>query len=133
MRFPNDRNDETTNKDLNLIAESFKKAINACGYAPRIMSEIEHNNQIVPEIFFEIEQSKFTVVDVTYPNNGAYYEAGYAQALGKQVIVCCRKKEFDDKVVHFDISQKSMIVWKDEAELVERLKKRIEATVGINA
>ena len=65
------------------------------------------------------------------PNYGAYYEAGYAQALGKQVIMCCRKSEFDsDKGrPHFDVAQKSMIVWKDEEELVERLRKRIEATV----
>ena len=72
-------------------------------------------------------------MDVTYPNYGAYYEAGYAQALGKQVIICCRKAEFDDKEnkdrPHFDIAQKAMVVWEDENDLVRRLKKRIEATV----
>ena len=97
-----------------------------------VIDEKEHNNQIVPEIFYEIERSKFMVVDVTYPNYGAYYEAGYAQALGKQVIICCRENEFRnaDTRPHFDISQKSMIVWKDETELIERLKRRIEATVN---
>lgn len=116
------------------ISDSFKTAINDCGYSPKRIDEKEHNNQIVPEIFHEIEQSKFVVVDVTYQNYGAYYEAGYAQALGKQVIICCRKTEFDNpqKRPHFDISQKSMIVWGTDAELIERLKKRIEATVGIN-
>ena len=85
----------------------------------------------MPEIFYEIERSKFVVVDVTFPNYGAYYEAGYAQALGKQVIMCCRKAEFDSDGgrPHFDVAQKSMIVWENEGELVERLKKRIEATV----
>ena len=85
----------------------------------------------MPEIFYEIERSKFLVVDVTFPNYGAYYEAGYAQALGKQVIMCCRKTEFDSDGgrPHFDVAQKSMIVWKDEEELIERLRKRIEATV----
>lgn len=114
------------------IRECFKKAISESGYSVSIIDEKEHNNQIVPEIFYEISQSKFVVVDVTYPNYGAYYEAGYAQGLGKEVIVCCRKKEFDslDKKPHFDIAQKSTVVWTDENDLVERLKKRIEATVN---
>lgn len=118
-------------EETKLIREAFRKAIYDCGFTPRVIDEKEHNNQIVPEIFYEIERSKFVVVDVTYQNCGAYYEAGYAQALGKQVIICCRKKEFDDPNTrpHFDISQKSMIVWEDEADLVERLKKRITATV----
>lgn len=115
------------------IREAFRIAIKEAGYAERVIDEKEHNNQIVPEIFYEIGRSKFVVVDVTYPNYGAYYEAGYAQALGKQVIVCCRKTEFDstDKSVrpHFDISQKAMVVWSDEKELVRKLKRRIEATV----
>lgn len=113
------------------IREAFRKAMRESGYAVAIIDEKEHNNQIVPEIFYEIERSKFVVVDVTYPNYGAYYEAGYAQALGKQVIICCRETEFHQKDTrpHFDISQRSMIVWKDEADLVQRLKRRIEATV----
>lgn len=115
------------------IRESFRAAIEGLNYSVRIIDEKEHNNQIVPEIFYEIKRSKFVVVDVTYPNYGAYYEAGYAQALGKQVIICCRKKEFDDKDnpnrPHFDISQKSMVVWENEKDLIARLKRRIEATV----
>lgn len=115
------------------IREAFRIAMIESGYSVAIIDEKEHNNQIVPEIFYEIERSKFVVVDVTYPNYGAYYEAGYAQALGKRVIICCRKKEFDNKDnpnrPHFDISQKAMVVWEDEADLVYRLKKRIAATV----
>ena len=114
------------------IREAFRQAMEEVGYNVRIIDEKEHNNQIVPEIFFEIQRSKFVVVDVTYPNYGAYYEAGYAQALGKQVIICCREDKFNGgyERPHFDISQKAMIIWKDEKELVERLKRRIEATVG---
>lgn len=115
------------------ISESFKKAISRCGYIPRRIDEKEHNNQIVPEILFEISRSKFVVVDVTYPNYGAYYEAGYAEALGKEVIICCCDDVFNsDQKPHFDIAQKSSIVWKDEKDLENRLYRRIEATVGLN-
>lgn len=115
------------------ISESFKNAISRCGYIPKRIDEKEHNNQIVPEILYEISRSKFVVVDVTYPNYGAYYEAGYAEALGKEVIICCREDVFNsDKKPHFDIAQKSSIVWKDEKDLENRLYRRIEATVGLN-
>lgn len=111
------------------ISDSFKNAIKSCGYIPRRIDEKEHNKQIVPEILFEISKSKFVVVDITYPNYGAYYEAGYAEALGKEVIVCCRKDVFKP---HFDIAQKSAVIWEDESDLEEKLFKRIEATVGLN-
>lgn len=121
---------EFDNKTTN-IREAFRQAITESGYSVKIIDEKEHNNQIVPEIFFEIEQSLFVVVDVSYPNYGAYYEAGYAQALGKEVIVCCSKDKFNDPDTHphFDIAQKSMILWDNEEDLICRLKRRIEATV----
>jgi len=114
------------------IRECFRQAIIESGFEPRLIDEKEHNNQIVPEIFYEIQKSRFVVVDVTYPNYGAYYEAGYAAALGKEVIICCREKEFNgnkESRPHFDIAQKSMIVWENRADLIKRLKERIEATV----
>ena len=115
------------------IREAIKKAINAAGFSIYISDEKEHNNQIVPEMFFEIKRSKFIVVDVTQPNYGAYYEAGYAQALNKQVIICCRREEHESpdksKRPHFDIAQKPVIVWETEEELISKLKRRIEATV----
>lgn len=118
------------------IREAFKDAIRQCNYAVSIIDEKEHNNQIVPEIFSEISKSKFIVVDVSFPNYGAYYEAGYAQGLGKEVIVCCKKSVFDGNEStsrpHFDISQKAMIIWNNEEELVQKLARRIDATVGKN-
>lgn len=115
------------------IREAFRTAISSSGHIVRIIDEKEHNNQIVPEILFEISRSKFVVVDITYPNFGAYYEAGYAQALGKEVIVCCHASRFEsddrNERPHFDIAQKSMIIWNNEEELINRLKRRIEATV----
>lgn len=120
--------------ETNSIRLAFKKAIDSCGYLPVFIDEKEHNNQIVPEIFYEISRSKFIVVDVTHSNYGAYYEAGYAQGLGKQVIVCCKKAVFDGSQEdvnkpHFDVSQKSMVLWENDDDLVARLIRRIQSTV----
>lgn len=113
------------------IREAIRRAMNAMGYAAVIIDEKEHNNQIVPEILHEIRRSRFVVMDVTYPNLGAYFESGYAQGQGKELIVCCRKSAFDSKDTqpHFDIAQKSLVIWEDERDLERRLARRIEATV----
>jgi hypothetical protein len=110
------------------ISNCFKECVEICGYAAKRIDEHQHNNQIVPEILFQIKQSKFMVVDMTFPNYGAYYETEFAHALGKEVIVCCKDTELEK--VHFDIAQKNMVVWKDAADLSNRLVQRIEATIG---
>lgn len=118
-------------KEIEYIQNIFKQAIRQAGFEPQIIKDKEHNNYIMPEIFHEIEKSKFVVVDITKQNYGAYYEAGYAQALGKEVIVCSKKEVFDNPNTrpHFDIAQKSMILWEDEQDLLDRLVRRINATV----
>lgn len=109
--------------------EALKQGITKAGYTPVLIDEVTHNHQIVPEMFKQIRDSKFLVIDVSVPNNGAYYEAGYALGLGKEVIFCCKKETFDNKEKrpHFDVSQKQMIVWEDEKELSEKLEKWIKS------
>lgn len=118
-------------KNTEQIVTALKKGITEAGYDPIFIKDVEHNNQIVPEIRKHIDRCRFLVMDCTYPNLGAYYEAGIAVGQGKEVIICCRKKEFesDESRPHFDIAQQSMIIWNDEEDLVVRLVKRIEATV----
>lgn len=109
--------------------ESLKKGITEAGYEPVLIDEVTHNHQIVPEMFKQIRDSKFLVIDVSVPNNGAYYEAGYALGLGKEVIFCCKKETFADpsKRPHFDVSQKQMIVWENEDDLSSKLTSWIKS------
>jgi len=44
-----------------------------------------YNNGIADEIMIESKRSKFVIVDFTYNNRGAYFEAGYAQGLGRPI------------------------------------------------
>lgn len=108
--------------------EAIKQAVEECGYQFRIIDEKEHNNQIVPEIFYEIKQSRCVIADLTGHRTGVYYEAGFAEGIGKQVILTCRQDDFEKR--HFDVAQKSTVIWADKDDLKERLIKRIVATVG---
>lgn len=132
------RNDRATTKnvfvamafsnDMEEVREAIKTAIIDCGYIPRIMNEIEHNHQIVPEMLYEIRKAKFVIAELTKHNNGAYYEAGYALGIGKDVIHVCRNSSFGTDG-HFDVKQVNTILWDNTADLTEKLKNRIQATI----
>lgn len=111
--------------------DALKKGISNAGFNPVLIDEVKHNHQIVPEMFKKIRESKFLVIDISLPNTGAYYEAGFALGLGKEVIFCCRKDSFNnpDKNMrpHFDVSQKQMLIWDDENDLAEKLEKWIKS------
>ena len=103
------------------------EAVESFGYEAMLIDIKEHNNQIVPEIFTEIKKSKFVIADLTGQRGGVYFEAGYAKALEKDLILCCKKEE--QEKVHFDVAQINTIFWEDENDLYKRLRKRIESTI----
>lgn len=113
-----------------LITDTIQKAIAEAGFEPRIMSQVETNNWIMPEIFYQIKNCRFVVADFSLPCDGAYYEAGYAAALDKPVIhLFDRREETETNKLHFDIAQKSTIFYNDFDELRTRLINRIKATI----
>lgn len=114
--------------DMKEVRESIKKAVYDCGYIPRLMDEIEHNHQIVPEMLYEIRQARFVIAELTGHNNGAYFEAGYALGNGKEVIQICSKERFGTDG-HFDVKQINTILWETTDELTEKLIARIKATI----
>ncbi len=113
---------------MKLARDAIIDAIQSCGYVSMLIDIKEHNNQIVPEIYKEISDSEFVVADLTGQRGGVYYEAGYAVAKDKELILCCKQGENP----HFDVAQINTIFWKDEQDLKERLVNRIRATVGVN-
>ncbi len=114
------------------VQKAIETAITECGFVPAVMNTIEHNHQIVPEMLYQIRQARFVIAELTEGNNGAYYEAGYALAQGKEVIHLCKKEYFENekKALHFDVAQINTILWETPENLTEKLKKRIEATIS---
>lgn len=115
--------------DMLPIRDAIKDALIECGFVPRIMDEIEHNHQIVPEMLYEIREARFVIAELTGHNNGAYFEAGYALGYGKEVIQICDKAKFGTDG-HFDVKQVNTILWEDTADLTKRLIARIKATIA---
>ena len=75
----------------------------------------------------QIRDAKFVIADLTHDNNGAYWEAGYAEGLGKPVIYICEKTKFDNEKSHFDTNHCTTIPWsKNDAK---DFKKELIATI----
>jgi nucleoside 2-deoxyribosyltransferase len=105
--------------------KGIRPAIEAAGYKPVVMFELEHVDRIDDRILVEISRSRFMVADFTDHRPGVYFEAGYALGQRKTVIWTCRKD--DREGVHFDIRQYNRIEWGDPEELRDRLYNRISA------
>lgn len=121
-------------KGTDMIREGIKAAIKDAGFEPVVVDEVEHNNQIVPEIFSQIGKCRFLVMDLSIPNYGAYYEAGIARGMGKTTILTCNRETYNDTEhkgnrPHFDVAQQSMIIWEDIEDLKSKLVSRIKMTI----
>ena len=59
-----------------------------------------------------IRDARFVIADLTHDNRGAYWEAGYAEGLGKPVVYICSKEKFNDgKGTHFDTNHYTTVQW----------------------
>ena len=59
----------------------------------------------------KIIKSKFVIADLTHDNNGAYWEAGFAEALKKPVIYICEEEKFEKMKTHFDTNHCHTACW----------------------
>jgi hypothetical protein len=109
-------------------ADGLKPGIEDCGYTALRVDAKEHNEKICDVIVAEIRNSKFLVADFTLHRAGVYFEAGLMMGLGRPVIFTCRHDELKD--AHFDTRQYNHISWETPAELREKLKRRIQATIA---
>ena len=74
-----------------------------------------------------IRDAKFVIVDLTHDNNGAYWEAGYAEGLGKPVIYICEKKKFEATKTHFDTNHCTTVPWSRDDD--EAFRQELTATL----
>ena len=109
---------EYGNKELDYVFEKyFRPAVKATGYDLFRLDEKPRAGIIDDKLRVEIRTSRFLISDLTHENRGAYWEAGFAEGLGKPVIYTCEKSEFDERKTHFDTNHHLTIIWeKDKLE-----------------
>ena len=118
---------------LEAYERGIEPAIGDAGYEPVRIDRQEFLGKVDDEIVAEIRKSRFVVADFTASKKagargGVYYEAGFAQGLGIDVIHTCRRDRM--QAVHFDTNHFNHITWETPEDLRTKLHRRIEATLG---
>lgn len=90
------------------------------------VDEIPNSGNISDQILELISSSRYIFSDLTGARPNCYYETGFAHAIGKEIILSCRKSE----KIHFDLSGYRFITWETESELRKELEKRIKSIVN---
>jgi nucleoside 2-deoxyribosyltransferase len=112
----------------NVWTSVIRPAITGAGYKPIRVDKYEHNNRIDDEIVAQIRKCRFLVADFTGQRNGVYFEAGFAQGLGRRVICMCHDSEKDK--LCFDTRQINHIFYNDLEQARTALTNRIVALEG---
>jgi hypothetical protein len=96
-------------------------------YSVMRIDKIQDSEIITVQILREIAKSEVVIADLTHDSPNCYYEVGYAQALGKKIILTRRRRDTDTSRIPFDLAGNRFILWKNEGELRKGLKSRFGA------
>jgi hypothetical protein len=120
---------------LDNVFKEFKLEVKNTGFDLRRLDEVPTAGTIDDRLRVEIRTSRFVVVDLTDNNLGAYWEAGFAEGLGKPVFYSCEKSFFEEKRTHFDANHQFTVLWEANKikEAAETLKTAIRATLPAEA
>lgn len=113
-----------------IVNSHFKPAVAETGFVLRRLDDEQPAGLIDDRIRVEIQSSRFVLVDLTHSNLGAYWEAGYAEGLGKPVIYTCDESKFAE-ASHFDTNHHLHVLWNanDIQPSLLKLKTTIRATI----
>jgi len=96
-----------------IFTESFKPTVAKTGFELRRIIDRPPAGSIDNRLRAEIRKSRFLVCELTRANAGAYWEAGFAEGLGKPVIYTCEKTFFDSEGTHFDTNHFHTVLWQE--------------------
>ena len=114
-----------------VLNEVFRPAVAQTGFTLVRLDDSPRAGLIDDRLRVEIRASRFLIADLTHQNAGAYWEAGYAEGLGKPVIYTCEKEVFERERTHFDTNHHLTVTWDvaDMERTAEQLKATIRATL----
>jgi nucleoside 2-deoxyribosyltransferase len=118
-----------------MVKSYFKPAVAQTGFELRLLTDRQPAGLIDDQLRVALRTSRFVIADLTHANNGAYWEAGFAEGLGRPVIYTCRKKEWNERKTHFDTNHLNTIDWDPDKlhDAARRLTAMIRATLPAEA
>jgi len=114
-----------------MLEASFKPSAARAGFKLLKLDDVPVAGLIDNRLRAEIQSADFVIADLSHDNLGAYWEAGYAEGLGKPVIYTCKRSKFESTRTHFDTNHHLTILWEPSlpAQCSEQLVATIRATL----
>jgi DNA-binding MarR family transcriptional regulator len=118
-----------------IVKDCIKPAVAQTGFDLVRLDDAPKAGLIDDRLRVEIRTSRFLIADLTHDNRGAYWEAGFAEGLGKPVIYTCDKEKFKEKTTHFDTNHHLTVMWdkNDLDETANDIKNVIRSTLPEDA
>ena len=113
------------------IEDHFKAACRETGFELRRLDDSPRTGNIDVQMRLDLRDARFVVVDLSDKNEGAYWEAGFAEGSLKPVIYLCKQSVWDDPNTkpHFDADHCYFVIWNDPPiEALEKFKATIRFT-----
>jgi nucleoside 2-deoxyribosyltransferase len=103
------------------VQSHIKPAVAELGFELRDMRDGARAGVIDNLMRIDIRDAAFVIADLTHDNAGSYWEAGYAEGLGKPVLYICEKSKFGAVKTHFDTNHSTTVQWDvDDPEAFKR-------------
>jgi hypothetical protein len=101
---------------------TFKRVCKDNGFnAFKVDNHLDSQQRIVPAILSAIRRSAFIITDVTEPRPNVFYELGFAQALGKDILTTAQ----EGTELPFDIFDVPTLFWDCQDTLEKKLQVEI--------
>lgn len=104
-----------------------RPAVTAAGFELFKVADHPRAGLIDDQIMVDIRNCRFVIADMTEENRGAYWEAGFAEGIGKPVIYTCERAWFDERKTHFDTNHRNTVLW--DLEAPEDARNRLTAAI----
>ncbi len=105
------------------VLDAIKDGASKCGVTAERIDESLSNEPITKRMLEAIDSVEFVVVDLSHARPNVYYEAGYAQGLGKTPIYVARK----GTEIPFDLKDYPVILYPNLRDLKASLGERLTA------
>jgi len=109
------------NPELEDVLDSIKEAGSRCGIEAERVDEVHSNERITDRILESIRKAEFVIIDLTHSRPNVFYEAGYAQGIGKTPIYIAK----EGTKLEFDLKDYPVIFFRNMKQLKDSLETRL--------
>ena len=111
------------------VLDAIKETCKNCGLTAERVDEAQVNERITDRILESIQKAEYVIVDLTEARPNVFYEAGYAQGIGKLPVYIART----GTELEFDLKDYPVIFFESYRELKLKLEARLRGLTDDNA